>query len=103
MKIEIYVGVGKDKDGIDITKSDRAEMETAIRKELSDSFGGFTEYCHFTTGEWQGIREEVRKYDVLADDNLAECLIRESVARIRDIARQSCVAVNITKSDVLFV
>ena len=104
MKIEFYIGAGKDRDGKPISQPEAWEIHSKLQERLTAAFGGWTE-IHACSGEWEGVQEVVYKFEVLVvgDFQDREEVVRSVAADLRDIARQTCVAVNITASTVSFI
>ncbi len=110
MKIEFYIGAGKDRDGKPIPQVESWEIHSKLQQRIADAFGGWTETAA-CVGEWEGVREPVYKFEVLlTDERRAEIgavaygdYARSVAADLRDIARQTCIAVNITASTVNFI
>lgn len=103
MKIEIYVGLGYRADGSEISEDDRVLIQDEIGEILLDYFPGYTRIP--ANGAWHGIREVGEVYVVLytEHDIPPGPIVRSAAEKIRHAANQSCVAVNITKSDVMFI
>ena len=102
MKIEFYIGAGVDSDGKPIPQVEAWEIRAKIRAKLAESFGGFTEFpgC---SGHWQGVDEPIYHFVVLVDNSVPAEDINRIATEIRRIARQTCIAVNVTPSTVTFV
>lgn len=106
MKIEFYIGAGKDSAGNPIPMEEAWEIRAALQAKLTEHFGGWTEHpgC---AGEWEGIQEPVYRFDVLSQWDSSPVpwkpLLTKISEDLRTIARQTCIAVNVVKSDVMFV
>lgn len=102
MKIEFYIGAGRDKDDTPIAMEEAWAIRAKLQAKLTEHFGGWTEIpgC---AGEWEGIKEPVYRFDVLTEHEPASENLHKISAELRDIARQTCIAVNVVKSDVMFV
>ena len=102
MKIEFYIGAGKDSAGNPIPMEEAWAIRARIQWILTREFGGWTEHpgC---TGEWEGIKEPVYRFDILIEHEPSASKLTRISADLRTIARQTCIAVNVVKSDVMFV
>lgn len=107
MKIEFYIGAGRDRDDKPIAMEEAWAIRAKLEAKLTEAFGGWTQHpgC---IGEWEGIKEPAYRFDVLTSLDIDAKvpwypIVTKISAELRDIARQTCIAVNVVKSDVMFV
>ena len=101
-EVKIYVGIGKDKDGVPLEPAFVETRLDRVRFQLAAEFGGFSEYSH--NGGWiedhQLIQEPGVTF-VVVTDNVT--VIRGIAWHIRDTFRQTAVLVTKTVVDSEFV
>ena len=101
-EVKIYVGIGKDKDGVSLHPYLVEKGLERARFQLASDFGGYSEYHHI--GGWihggQLIQEPGVTFAVVTDDVVTV----GGVARyIRDAFRQTAVLVTKTPVESEFV